>query len=160
MHPASLPRPPTKLQQDVLSILAAAKRLAQRYRALTGKPLGITGEVAEYEAARLLGVQLTPPRQAGYDATETVGGKLRRLQIKGRCLLPDAKPGQRLGAIEPKTSRRSHVIDLYGAAQTFLATSKYIWPRFEMSAFEKSEIASNAIDGFACLKVATFGLFW
>lgn len=32
----------------VLEILAEAKKLAQKYRVLTGKPLGITGEVAEY----------------------------------------------------------------------------------------------------------------
>jgi hypothetical protein len=37
----------------IMEILRAAKRLAQEYRTLTGKPLGITGEVAEYEAARL-----------------------------------------------------------------------------------------------------------
>jgi len=60
---------------------------------VTGKPLGITGEVAEYEVARILGVQLTPARNAGYDATENVNGRMRRLQIKGRCLLPDCKPG-------------------------------------------------------------------
>jgi hypothetical protein len=67
---------------------------------LTGKPLGITGEVAEYEAARILGVVLTPARQAGYDAIENAGGTARRLQIKGRCLLPGCKPGQRLGSID------------------------------------------------------------
>src|SRR5439155_4477295 len=61
-------------------------------RALTGKP--------EYEAARILGVELTPARQAGYDAIEKNGGTIRRLQIKGRCLLPGCKPGQRLGSID------------------------------------------------------------
>jgi len=70
-----------------MQILGEAKRLAQQYRAVTGKPLGITGEVAEYEAARILGVELTPARQAGYDALEHRNGKTRRLQIKGRCLL-------------------------------------------------------------------------
>ncbi len=74
---------------DVMAVLGEAKRLAQRYRALTGKPLGITGEVAEYEAARILGVKLTAARQAGYDAVE----RGRRLQVKGRCLLPGGKPG-------------------------------------------------------------------
>ena len=54
----------------VMEILGEAKKLEQEYYALTGKPLGITGEVAEYEAARILGVELTPARQAGYDATE------------------------------------------------------------------------------------------
>lgn len=87
---------------SVLKVLAEAKKLAQRYRALTGKPLGITGEVAEYEAARILGVALTPARQAGYDATETCKGKVRRLQIKGRCILEDSKRGQRLGSIDIK----------------------------------------------------------
>ena len=87
---------------EVMGILREAKKLAQRYRLLTGKPLGITGEVAEYEAARILGVELTPARQAGYDAIEKTGRTIRRLQIKGRCLLPNCKPGQRLGSIEVK----------------------------------------------------------
>lgn len=51
----------------------------QEYRRLTGKPLDITGEVAEYEAARVLGVELTPARQAGYDATETRNGIVQAL---------------------------------------------------------------------------------
>lgn len=84
----------------VLDILAEAKKLAQRYRTLTGKPLGITGEVAEYEAARILGVTLQPARQVGYDATETRDGGVRRLQIKGRCVLEGSKPGQRIGSID------------------------------------------------------------
>ena len=83
----------------IFQILREAKRLAQAYRRLTGKPLGITGEIAEYEAARILGVELTPARQAGYDAVETKDGTMRRLQIKGRCLLDNCKPGQRLGSI-------------------------------------------------------------
>jgi hypothetical protein len=87
---------------QVIEILRQAKQLAQRYRALTGKPLGITGEVAEYEAARILGVQLTPARTAGYDATEVIGGAERRLQIKGRCILADSSASQRIGSIDIK----------------------------------------------------------
>lgn len=86
--------------EPVLKILAEAKKLAQQYRALTGKPLGITGEVAEYEAARILGVELTPARQAGYDALERQGDREVRHQIKGRCILDWKKPGQRMGAID------------------------------------------------------------
>lgn len=84
----------------VMDVLSKAKRLAQTYRQLTGKPLGITGEVAEYEAARILGVKLTPARNTGFDATERKNGTLRRLQIKSRCLLKNCKPGQRLGSID------------------------------------------------------------
>jgi Family of unknown function (DUF6998) len=85
-------------KERILEVLSAAKKLAQEYRALTGKPLGVTGEVAEYEAARLLGVELTPARHAGYDAIRRADG--RRFQIKGRCMLPGCKPGQRLGSID------------------------------------------------------------
>jgi len=85
--------------EAILALLGEAKRLAQEYRKLTGKPLGITGEVAEYEAARILGIELTPARQAGYDAVERSNRTTRLLQIKGRCLLDNCKPGQRLGSI-------------------------------------------------------------
>lgn len=89
-----------KDDSEVLSLLAEAKVIARRYRVLTGKPLGITGEIAEYEAARILGLDLAPARTAGYDATEIRDGTLRKIQIKGRCLLPGCKPGQRLGSID------------------------------------------------------------
>jgi hypothetical protein len=88
-------------EAQILSLLAQAKQLARDYYRLTKKPLGITGEVAEYEAARLLGLTLTPARQAGYDATETVGATTRTLQIKGRCLPKGCSPSQRLGSIQP-----------------------------------------------------------
>ena len=83
----------------VFTVLRQAKRLAQEYRALTGKPLGITSEVAEYEAARLLELELMPARCTGYDAVERRGQRRRRLQIKGRCIHDPRKRGQRLGGI-------------------------------------------------------------
>jgi len=85
--------------ERIIQILSEAKALAREYRQLTGKPLAITGEIAEYEAARILGVELMAARQAGYDATEVANGTTRRLQVKGRCLLNDSKRSQRLGAI-------------------------------------------------------------
>lgn len=84
---------------QVLDILQKAKMLAQKYRKLTGRPLGITGEIAEYEAVRILNLDLSPVRQTGYDAIENIKGRKRRLQIKGRCLQKGCKPGQRLGSI-------------------------------------------------------------
>ena len=111
----------------VLAILAEAKKLAQRYRALTGKPLGITGEVAEYEAARILGVELTPARQAGYDATEIRDGQTVRLQIKGRCVLEGSKPGQRMGSIDVKKEFDAVLLVLLDGE--FEATAIYEAPR-------------------------------
>lgn len=84
------------MQEEVEGILATVKRLASRYKKLTGKPLGVTGEVAEYNAAKLLGLELAGARTAGYDA---IGPGNRKIQIKGRCLNKNPKPGQRLGSI-------------------------------------------------------------
>jgi hypothetical protein len=66
---------------------------------LTGKPLGITGEIAEFEAARILGLVLSQARQPGYDAERRSGDQVTRIQIKGRRIPSDAKPGQRVGSI-------------------------------------------------------------
>ncbi len=112
---------------QVLEILAEAKRLAQRYRVLTGKPLGITGEVAEYEAARILGVELTPARQAGYDATEIRNGQTFRLQVKGRCVLEGSRPGQRMGSIDIKKEFDAVLLVLLDG--DFEATEIYEAPR-------------------------------
>lgn len=80
----------------VREILAAVKPLAAEYYRLTGKPLGVTGEVAEYVAAELLGLELAPPRTHGYDAIRRTEVGPQRVQIKGRAYGEDAKPGQRL----------------------------------------------------------------
>ena len=85
---------------NIAQVLAEAKALARKYRELTGKPLGITGEVAEFSAAQLLGLKLAEARQAGYDALRRKNGKVTRIQIKGRCIPAKAKPGQRLGRIQ------------------------------------------------------------
>lgn len=111
------------MSDRIMALLAEAKRLAQEYRGLTGKPLGITGEVAEFEAARILGVELTPARQAGYDAVERGNGTERRLQIKGRCMLPDCKPGQRVGRIDVKKDWDAVVLVLLN--ENFDATAIY-----------------------------------
>jgi len=85
--------------KEVGAVLREARQLAKRYRELTGKPLGITGEIAEYEAARILGLELAEARQAGYDAIGRENGKEVRFQIKGRRIPANAKPGQRIGTI-------------------------------------------------------------
>lgn len=84
------------MQREIKDILLNAKDLAVRYKELTGKPLGITGELAEFNAATLLDLTLADARQAGYDAIDR---RNRKIQIKGRCLPENPKPGQRLGSI-------------------------------------------------------------
>jgi hypothetical protein len=79
-------------------ILYTAKKAAVGYYALTGKPLGITGEIGEVLAAKRLRLKLADARTPGYDATDRKG---RRIQIKTRSV-PRMKKlaGQRIGAIK------------------------------------------------------------
>lgn len=84
----------------VREILATVKPLAAEYYRLTHKPLGVTGEVAEYVAAELLGLELAPPRTAGYDALRHTPRGSERIQIKGRAYGKESKPSQRLGTIK------------------------------------------------------------
>lgn len=82
-------------------IISQAKKLAWEYKTLTGKPLGITGEVAEYEAARLLNLQLCDARQSGHDAIQKRPTGDKKIQIKGRCVR-SKKSGQRVPSIKLK----------------------------------------------------------
>lgn len=89
---------------EVYQILSDAKVLARRFYHLTGKPLGVTGEVAEYEAARILNLKLEVARQAGYDATEKRNGLTLKIQIKGRYFSDSRMRGGRVGSIDLKQS--------------------------------------------------------
>lgn len=88
IEPAACGSAGRDVRSRVKEVLAAVKPLAAEYYRLTGKPLGVTGEVAEYVASELLGLELVPPRTAGYDALrQTVAGP-RRIQIKGEPTIP------------------------------------------------------------------------
>ena len=99
------------------------KALAKQYRELTGRPLGCTGEIAEYEAARILGLELSPARQSGYDAVRHTPEGKQRLQIKGRCVLPGTNRGQRVGRID--STKEWDAVLLVLLDQDFDATAIY-----------------------------------
>jgi hypothetical protein len=81
---------------NLKSVIHTAQAVAKRYRELTGRSLGVTGQVAEVLAAEILGLQLADdPQQKGYDALR---GE-QKIQIKGRCILDPKKPAGRLGKI-------------------------------------------------------------
>jgi len=102
------------MSRELEEILEAAKDVAVRFKRLTGKPLGITGEIAEFSAAKLLNLKLAEARQAGYDAIDSAG---RKIQIKGRCLPEKLGAGQRLGSIRLDHEWDSVLLVLLG--QTF-----------------------------------------
>jgi hypothetical protein len=79
----------------VREILEEIKPLAYEFYRLTGKPLGVTGEIAEYVAAEKLGLKLALTRNTGYDALRNE----ERIQIKGRAY-GNARLGQRMSRIK------------------------------------------------------------
>ena len=95
--------PPNKIRKPNLdrvgAIIQAVRALAIQYYKETGKPLGVTSEIAEFEAARILGLELCTARQAGYDAIRATGPGPKFVQIKGRRIREAANPGQRVGRI-------------------------------------------------------------
>ncbi len=90
------------MSDRLVALLEDAKRVAVEYTSLTGRPLGITGEVAEYEVSRLLGLELAEVRSAGFDAIERDGGGIKRIQVKGRRRPSTRAPWGRVGAIDLK----------------------------------------------------------
>ena len=70
------------------------KKLAVEYYDLTGKPLGVTGEIAEFEAAEKLHLDLVAARSPGYDAIRINGQRKEKIQIKGRWKRDGTKWGR------------------------------------------------------------------
>jgi len=81
-------------------LISEARRLAAEYRKTTGKPLGISGEIAEFDAADKLDLEICQERSAGYDAIGKGDREGKRVQIKGRAVFDEKKSGQRVGQLK------------------------------------------------------------
>ena len=81
-------------------LIAQARVLAAEYRRTMGKPLpGISNEIAEHDAVKLLQLQPRPEGESGYDAIDPARGD-KRIQIKSRTIFDESKSGQRLGQLK------------------------------------------------------------
>lgn len=120
----------TKLSPAVAAeldaIIDTAKQIASRYREITGRPLGVTGEVAEYEAARLLNLELAPVRSPGYDVIRRIGDRAECLQVKSR-VVRSTKAGGRVGSIDITKSWDAVLLVLM--SETFDTLAIYEAPR-------------------------------
>lgn len=98
---------------SVDALMAQARKLAADYRATTGKPLaGISSEIAEYDAARLLDLELCQERVGGFDAVGRGARAGKRIQIKGRAIFDEKKGGQRIGQLKIEQAWDSVVLVL------------------------------------------------
>jgi hypothetical protein len=81
-------------------LIAQARVLAAEYRRTMGKPLpGISNEIAEFDAIKLLKLEPKPEGEGGFDATDPAHGD-KRIQIKSRTIFDESKSGQRLGQLK------------------------------------------------------------
>ncbi len=86
---------------SVDKLIGEARRLAAEFRRTTGKPLpGVSNEIAEHDAARLLALEVCTDRSLGYDALGTGEREGKRIQIKARVIFDEEKSGQRVGQLK------------------------------------------------------------
>jgi hypothetical protein len=80
-------------------LIAQARQLAADYRRTMGKPLpGVSNEIAEHDAVRLLELEATPEQDVAWDAVDPETG--HRIQIKSRTIFDESKGGQRIGQLK------------------------------------------------------------
>jgi len=82
-------------------LIAQARQLAAEYRRTMGKPLpGISSEIAEHDAVKLLGLELVDTGvEGGFDAIDPKRDD-KRIQIKSRTIFDESKSGQRIGQMK------------------------------------------------------------
>ncbi len=86
---------------SVDKLITQARKLGAEYKKSTGKVLpGLSNEIAEYDASRLLDLELCEDKIEGYDAVGRGKRKGKRIQIKGRTIFDGQKSGQRIGQIK------------------------------------------------------------
>ena len=94
-------------------LITEARKLASEYRRTTGKPLaGVGVEIAEYDAARLLNLDLNVPPGSTYDAVGRGDREGKRIIIKGRTIFDEGKKGQRIGQLKAEQEWDSVVLVL------------------------------------------------
>lgn len=95
-------------------LISETRRIARDYRNATGKPLGgVSGEIAQFDACKALGLDPVPPgTQGGYDAVGHGKREGKKVQIKGRVIFDEEKSGQRIGQLKVEQDWDSVVLVL------------------------------------------------
>ncbi|MFZ0254613.1 MAG: hypothetical protein WAN46_02965 [Gammaproteobacteria bacterium] len=82
------------------ALIAQTRRLAAEFRALTGRPLPVSAEIAQYDASRLLELDPVSAGTGGYDALGRGSRSGRRIQIKGRVIPDEGRGAHRIGQLK------------------------------------------------------------
>jgi hypothetical protein len=134
-------------------LIAQARILAAEYRRTMGRPLpGISNEIAEHDAVRLLGLEAVNKQgeQVSWDAVEPESGK--RIQIKSRTIFDESKGGERIGQL--KMNQEWDAVVLVLMDEEYMPYEIYQAERDELEEYSKKSSSSRAKRG--ALSVARF----
>ncbi|MBW9271759.1 MAG: hypothetical protein K1566_19130 [Candidatus Thiodiazotropha sp. (ex. Lucinisca nassula)] len=93
-------------------LISQARVLAAEYRRTMGKPLpGISNEIAEFDAIKLLQLEPNNSAEGGFNAIDPERDD-KRIQIKSRTIFDESKSGQRIGQLKLDKSWDSVVLVL------------------------------------------------
>lgn len=102
---------------DIYSIdklMHETRQLAARYRQTTGTTLPVTGEIARFDAAKALDLQLLEDSSLAYDAIGRGQQQEQRIIIKGRALFDESRSSTpRIGQINLQQGWDSVVLVLF-----------------------------------------------
>lgn len=120
----------TESQMDLYSIdklMHETRQLAAKYHQTTGNTLPVTGEIARFDVAKALNLDLIEDQTLGYDALGTVGNKQVRVLIKGRVIFESSRSSARIGQVKPDDRWDDVVLvlfdDNYEPMEMYLATT-------------------------------------
>ena len=108
-------------------LMHETRQLAARYHQTTGNTLPVTGEIARFDVAKALNLQLIDDQTLGYDALGETEGKKIRILIKGRVIFENSRSSPRIGQVKPD-GRWDNVVlvlfdDNYEPMEMYLATT-------------------------------------
>jgi hypothetical protein len=133
-------------------LIAQARVLAAEYRRTMGKPLpGISNEIAEFDAVKLLELEAKTEGEGGFNAIDPArGGK--RIQIKSRTIFDESKSGQRLGQLKLEKEWDSVVLVLmdenYEPYEIYEAERDDILEQLEKSSGNRAKRGAMSISRF------------
>jgi hypothetical protein len=84
-------------------LMHETRQLAARYRETTGSTLPVTGEIARFDAARSLNLELNEDPGNPIDAIGRDGEREgKRIIVKGRTIFDNSRSSPRIGQLNPE----------------------------------------------------------
>ena len=132
-------------------LIAQARQLAAESRRTMGKPLpGISSEIAEHDAVRLLELEPKTSLETGWDARDPATGE--RIQIKSRTIFDESKSGQRIGQMKTSQDWDAVVLVLmdenYEPYEIYKATREDLEPFLDASSSSRAKRGAMSVARF------------